>query len=76
MARKAKRKVPQIVQSAVRVTLTLDFPVTEGQEVNDIKKLLNDQDVYELIGNYFYKDVKTKTEIVTLTSDVPPVVQA
>lgn len=72
MARKAKPKAETITQSALRVTLTMDFPVTEGQEVTDIRKHLTEQDIYELVGNYYYTNIQAQSKIVQITSTVPP----
>ena len=73
MARKAKAKaapVPQIVQSAVRLSITVDFPVTDPSEVTDINRLAKDGDLYKLVNDYFYTEPKIKANLVTLTTPI------
>lgn len=71
MARKAKPKAETITQSALRVTLTMDFPVMEGKQVTDIRKHLSDQDIYTIVGKYYYTNIQAQSKIVQITSTVP-----
>ena len=64
--RKPKTKEEVLVRSALRVTLTLDFPVSEAGELANIRKMLNETEVYKLITEEFYTNEKIKSKLVVL----------
>lgn len=71
MARKAKKaEVPQIVQSAVRLNISVDFPVTDPSEVTDIFALAKDTDLYKLVNEYCYDVRKITPSLVTITTPI------
>lgn len=67
------RKTKDVIQkSYVRVQLTLDVPVTYGEEVNDIRKLVADENVYALVSDYPYDVEKMTSTVIHVDEEVPP----
>lgn len=59
-----------IVQSAVRVNLTLDFPVTEPDDFHRINALVKEGNIYDLINGEYYDNSKAKSKLVTLEKKI------
>lgn len=77
MARKAKKAAASLViQTAVEVTIKLIIPVTEGSEVAEINKSVEQINAgtfstYELIDNNYIKSEKAKAKLIQLTDKIP-----
>ena len=59
-----------IVQSALRVNLTLDFTVTEPDDFHRINALVKEGNIYALINEEYYNNSKAKSKLVTLEKKI------
>ena len=70
MARPKKETKPQIVNTVLRVTTTIDFPIATNGDYIDLMEKVKSNDVYSLVNDYSYDTTKSKGKLVIISTDL------
>ena len=73
MARKKQEAVETVTRSYLRINLTLDIPVYDGSEVNDIRKELENDNINAVVDNYCYDVDKVSSKVILVEEPIPAI---